>query len=166
MQRSEHGLGWIGEITPTTGGNDVSPKYVAMSYDVQGCLYDGDGNRIDETTTSGTIYVYGAFQYNNDNQLTQVESSLAQGFVSYAYDPFGRIVSRSISNPSARRTTSTTGRTWPWCSTERPGPGARLYGPAVDQILATETGQVKVPATQYRHNRKFALRRNDASNES
>ncbi len=151
MQRSEHGLGWIGEITPTTGGNDVSPKYVAMSYDVQGCLYDGDGNRIDETTTSGTIYVYGAFQYNNDNQLTQVESSLAQGFVSYAYDPFGRIVSRSISNPSGAQNYVYDGQNLALVLNSSGQVLEReLYGPAVDQILATETGQVKTYYEQSR----------------
>ncbi len=55
--------------------------------------YDADGNRIEQTTISNGG-VFGAYSWNNDNQLTGVGSSLAHGYLSYAYDAFGRMVSR------------------------------------------------------------------------
>ena len=53
--------------------------------------YDADGNNIARTTiATGAVTWY---QWNNANQLTAVEGAGAN--VTYAYDAFGRMVSRT-----------------------------------------------------------------------
>ena len=100
---------------------------------------DADGNRIEQTTIS-TGGVFGAYSWNNDNQLTEVASSLAQGFVDYGYDAFGRMVSRSIPNPQGTQNYIYDGQEIVLVLNVSGQVMQRnLYGPAVDQVLATET---------------------------
>ena len=100
-------------------------------------LYDANGNvtskyQLDDLTKVNLT----TYQWNDKNQLTAatVDGSQVEG----TYDAFGRMVSRNPAGGTAQYFVYD-GQKWPWCSTARAGRRARAYGPAVDQILATET---------------------------
>ena len=96
--------------------------------------YDADGNRIARTNIATGAVTY--YQFNNANELTAVSGS--GGPATYLYDAFGRMVSQTENG--ATQNFIYDGEN---IALVLNGSGQvierELNGPAVDQVLATET---------------------------
>jgi len=98
--------------------------------------YDLDGNRIARTRISDLAVTY--YQWNNENQLTAVSG--AGGEAAYSYDAFGRMVSQTENGATSYFIDD--GQNVALVMNVVNGYAnvveRELYGPAVDQVLASE----------------------------
>ena len=106
--------------------------------------YDADGNRIAQTNIATGAVTY--YQFNNANEFTAVSGS--GGPATYLYDAFGRMVSQTengvtqnfiYDGENIALVLNGSGQV-----IER-----KLNGPAVDQVLATETVAARLGLGRY-----------------
>ena len=64
--------------------------------------YDASGNQIEEKDASGQLLKQ--YIYNTENRLAEVEDANGVTIATYYYDPFGRRLSKTITNPDASTT--------------------------------------------------------------
>jgi len=66
--------------------------------------YDANGSQIEEKNANGQLEKQ--YLYNTENRLSEIKDSVGQTIASYYYDPFGRRLSKTVTNPDATTTTT------------------------------------------------------------
>ncbi|VAW42366.1 hypothetical protein MNBD_GAMMA01-1126 [hydrothermal vent metagenome] len=66
--------------------------------------YDANGSQIEEKDASGQLEKQ--YIYNTENRLAEIKDASNQTIATYYYDPFGRRLSKTITNPDATTTTT------------------------------------------------------------
>ncbi|VAW36461.1 hypothetical protein MNBD_GAMMA01-195 [hydrothermal vent metagenome] len=66
--------------------------------------YDANGSQIEETDASGQLLKQ--YIYNTENRLAEIKDENNQTIATYYYDPLGRRLSKTITNPDTSTTTT------------------------------------------------------------
>ena len=66
--------------------------------------YDGNGSQIEEKDANGQLLKQ--YIYNTENRLAEIKDANGANIVSYYYNPFGKRLSKTITNPDASTTTT------------------------------------------------------------